>query len=161
MDRRQIRTLISKATDPTKWLKTWGWTYTEDINWGYWSKTFTLPYPLRASSYGEIFFQRKVVIEFYFSYWQLGLRITSYPPSKIAHYYLFDPISLPKSKLRASFIFQKFATELSKIIASAKTELFYDIVKRKQIEVVPLSELRAKIKQAFEETCKSFEAKSS
>ena len=161
MSRREIRKFISKATDPINWLKAWGWTYTHDIYWDYWSKIFILPYPLLVSSNKEVFFQRQMFIQFYFSYQQLGLRITSYPPCKIAQYYLLDRVSLRKSRLRSSSILQKFAPELSKIIASAKTKLFYDKAKGKQVEVIPFLELRAKIKQAFEEACKSFEAESS
>jgi hypothetical protein len=54
-----------------------------------------------------------------------------------------------------SLIFQRLAIELPKIIASAKTEPFYDKLKQKQIEIIPILELEAKINQVFKKIYKA------
>ena len=156
ISRRQIRELISKATDPTKCLKAWGWTFDEKNYGGWWSKIFTLPYPLLAIRDKPPYLQQKIIVWLFLAEQAIGLWIEPYPEPESPRYSRSSHEAyLSKSKLKTSLILQRLAIELPKIIASAKTEPFYDEAKRKQIEVIPLSELRSKIGRVFEEICKT------
>jgi hypothetical protein len=152
MGRREIRKLISKATDPTKCLKAWGWTFTEKGIGGQWFKIFTLPHPLLLRWYEQVCLCREVSILLDFSNYCVTLWIKPHPKFEGAYYWLDISFAIcpPISKLKTSFIFQEFAEELPKIIASVETESFYDTAKQKQIKVISGSELRTKIKQALQ-----------
>ena len=162
MGRREIRKLISRVTDPTRCLEDYGWIlkHKKNCNYNYWSKTFALPYPLLTTRYKDVYLRNKVKIhlgfaDYYVSVWVervLGLE----------HYFGSVRVpDAPKSKLIVSLALQKFAAELPKIIASAKTKPFYDETKQEQIKVVMISELAVKIDQVFDEICGTFGVKSS
>ena len=166
MSSRKIRKLISKAAftmgDPTRCLKPWGWTFGPSKHYTYWSKIFTLPYPLLATQNGLPYLRQEVIIVLNFSncHSDVDLWIRSCPESGIVHnsYSSYNAF-LPKSKLRTSLILQKIAIELPKAISSLRTESFYDETKQKQIEVIPVSELRSKIGQVFKKAHETFGGK--
>ena len=161
--RRKIRELISKVIDLTRCLEAYGWTLNYgNCDEGQWFKVFSLPYPLQVKRYRQSYLKQKITVRLYFSKYYVNLWVESYPEFGAVEYYLYSyyVIPSPRIKWKILFIFQNFADELSKIIASAETELFYDKTKQKQIEVIPVSELRTKIKQVFEEICKKFIAES-
>ena len=82
----------------------------------------------------------------------IDLLIKSYPKPEITlgapSFYL-----LQKSKQKIPLILQKIAVELPEIIASAKTEPFYDKIEQKQIEVISTPELMSEIVYAFNKIC--------
>ena len=160
MGRREIRKLISKATDPTRCLEAWGWTFSKELLKGYWSKTFTLPYPLWAERRGRFYVQQTVLIQLGFTDYCIDLWIMPYSRSELTYYvYVSGAVYPPKVKLKIPLILQKIAQKLPKAIASAETEPFYDEVKQEQIEVISGSELIAKIDQVFDEVRKTFASK--
>ena len=141
--------------DPTRCLEPWDWIFTRG-SYGniYWSKTFTLPYPLLVEQDGWLYLQQEVIVWLGFSGYCVDLRIKPYPDSvSITYLYSYCGTYPPKSAV--SLIFQRLAIELPKIIASAKTEPFYDKVKQKQIEIIPILELEAKINQVFKKIYKA------
>ena len=162
MDRREIRKFIFKTVlamrDLTRCMEPWGWTFSkgEYID-GYWSKTFTLSYPLLVKRYERFYLRQKVIIALWFSDFYVDLEIKPYPKSRTVCYsYSSYNIFSIELRLKTPLIFQKFAVELPKAIASAETEPFYDEVKQEQIKVIPATKLAAKIGQVFREIRKTF-----
>ena len=157
----EIRKLISKMTSLTRCLKDYGWTLDYgNYEEGQWSKTFTLPHPLLIKQHRRFYFQQKMAIQFDFSDYNIGLWVDLYSGWE-SPLYLHSYFNINKSALNweKSLILQRIAVELPKIINSLKTESFYNETEQEQIEVIPVSELRAKISQLFEEVCKTFGAK--
>lgn len=150
MGRREIRKLISRVTDPTKCLEAYGWKIKDTASCTCWYKIFTFPYPLRVMWHGQVYLQREVIIPIFFSYWYVSLDIRQYPEFKVPRiFYSSYVIYTLKSKLKTDLILRKFAVELPKIIASAKTESFYDEEKQKQVKVIPILDLIVKIEHIF------------
>jgi len=150
ISRREIRRFIFKAIDPTRCLKAWGWIFIKTACGGQWSKTFNLSSPLLAVWFGQVYLRQEVIISLVFFEYNIDLWIGLYPESGTSyHVYSYYFINALKSKWKIPLILQKFATELPKIIASVKTAPFYDEAKQKQIEVILVSELKAKTAQFF------------
>ena len=160
MNRRQIRALISRAAfamgDLTRCLKPWGWTYTCFSGIDKWSKTFDLPYSLLSIRFRRVRLWRKITVRLTFSAYFIDLQIEPDPMCEAPRYLntYHSPYDLMLNlNLKTSLALQKFATELPKIIASAKTKLIYR--KRQKIEVIPYSVLTVKMEHVFEEICKT------
>ena len=162
MGRREIRKLISKTTDVTQCLKAYDWTLRYDTYYVWWTKTFTLPYPLLVEWNERFYLQQKIVIQLGFtSFYYTCFRIKTYLESVIEYYLNVSNVGRQlNSKLIMSLIFQNFAAELPKVITLIKTEPFYDEKKQEQVKVIPVSRLTVKIRQVFDEICKKFDPES-
>ena len=147
--------------DLTRCLEPWNWIFTKQLCGGYWSKIFTLPYPLLLEQDEQFYLQQRVIIFLRFSDYWMDLWVKPYPEFK-STYYLRSCCNAYelKSNWKLSLLLQKIAIELPEVISSLMIEHFYDKTKQEQIKVIPVSGLIVKVKQVFKKIYETFGAKS-
>ena len=161
--RELIRKLIAKATDPTKCLEAYDWTFTPSEYGGIWVKSFNFPYYLLTSNKTNVHLVKNLIVKLEIDTWG-PVSLQFLINSKSSHQAVyssrcetFNCFTFNELKVRYKMccMLQQLAINLPKTIDSIRMKSFDGKKNRQQIKIIWDLKLKHEINRVFVEAYKT------